>query len=712
MKIAEALEKRIRKQHILGCKVALIVNIIWAILNCIIIKDDLCSYATANLVVAMIIGATLLYNRKKALSGSFLGLVPMLTTLTAFAYIYNTLELEVFQKISYVNVAVYIGAGMFLLWRIKYSFISLFYAFIINAIMYTAFSPLHILDYMFNGGFMMLIVGVFMVVSIQIRYNLTKRELTIREILKKSEKEMKISEEQHRLLFEKNPTPMLICSMETLRIIAVNDFVIEKYGYSRDEFMSMKITDLHNKIDIKDVIICAEKAQGNFDKLTKWVHVLKDETKIDVELVAKSIEYNGMKARLVSISDVTEVNKYQNELIKAKEQAVNAKKLLGQFLSNMSHEIRTPMNGIMGITRVLQKTELNEEQRRYLNVVNKSSENLMMIINDILDFSKIEAGKIELEEMDFNLDELISVVQEIMVTNAEEKGIYLTVEKDPESPTWIKGDPVRLNQILTNLVSNGIKFTEKGGVKIKVGSQTVSNDRVRLNFTIKDSGIGIPKDKCKTIFKSFTQASSSTTRTHGGTGLGLTITKQLIELQNGIIWIESEPGHGSEFNFQIDYNLAENPKDNIEYEMRQKEVSDERILAELEGLKILLVEDHPINQMLAMKVLGDWGFNVDLAENGKVALDIIGQKSYNLVLMDISMPEMDGYEATKGIRSGKYNDNPEIPIIAMTASALIGENQKCFKSGMNDYVSKPFDPDYLLDRIAYHTLTNIKHKRA
>ena len=237
---------------------------------------------------------------------------------------------------------------------------------------------------------------------------------------------------------------------------------------------------------------------------------------------------------------ISEVNKYQDQLIASKQEAEKSKELQGQFLSNMSHEIRTPMNGIMGITRILQKSNLNKEQHHFLNAIIKSSENLMVIINDVLDFSKIEAGKVVIENERFDLEDALDVVQEILVVKAEEKGIYLTVAKDEKVPRFISGDSVRLNQILINLVGNAIKFTEKGGVSIKVHALHSDEDRIKLRFDIRDTGIGIPSDKIDSIFQSFTQASSSTTRTHGGTGLGLTISKQLIEMQNGILAIESE----------------------------------------------------------------------------------------------------------------------------------------------------------------------------
>jgi len=706
MKVQQEISKRILKQHHLGCKVAIVVNALWAIFNYFIIEENKWIYVGINLAAAAIIAISLIRREKLKLNGEVLGMIPMLTTLTAFAYTYNTVELEVFQKMTYTHAAVFIGAGMFLLWHIKYSILSSIYAIVINLAFYALFCTIPINDYLANGGMLIATVAIFMVVSIQVRYKLVLSEITSQMALAESRTELKVSEEQHRLLFEKNPTPMLICSLDTLSILAVNDLVISKYGYSREEFMKMTITDLHKQIDYNDVILHTKEISGD-DNISEWVHVLKDSSEIDVKLIAKSIKYNEKSARLVSINDVTEVNKYQDQLITSKQDAERSKELQSQFLSNMSHEIRTPMNGIMGITRILQKSKLNKEQHHFLNAIIKSSENLMVIINDVLDFSKIEAGKVVIENAKFDLSDALDVVQEILVVKAEEKGIYLTVNKEEKVPQFISGDSVRLNQILINLVGNAIKFTEKGGVSIKVNTINSSDDKINLRFDIRDTGIGIPSDKIDSIFQSFTQASSSTTRTHGGTGLGLTISKQLIEMQNGKMSIESEEGKGSTFSFELEFETVVQAEKS-ENELRVVARSNDKILGDLNGIDILLVEDHPINQMLAIKVLEDWGFNVDLAENGLIALEKVGLKAYDLVLMDISMPEMDGYEATREIRSGKHCENSDLPIVAMTASALIGENQKCYKAGMNDYITKPFDPQNLLEKIYNQVSSKLK----
>ncbi len=703
MPIQKELSSQIRRQHILGCKIAIAINLLSAILDVFIIEENTLIDAALKMTAAVIITIGLFC--RKRISREALGMIPMLATLTAFAYTYNSVELETFRKMTYLHIAVFIGAGMFLLWNIRYSIMAAAYALIINTIFYLLFSNIPFSEYMIYGGFLLITVAVFMVLSIEMRYKLVENELMARLALQKSEEELRLSEEQHRLLFDQNPIPMMIVSPHSIKILAVNGLMISKYGYSREEFMQMSLLDLHRDTDIEDVMLCAEDALDEYH-ISEWIHVLKDKTEINVEVVSKFIEFDNESARLISIYDITEVKRYQEELIAARSEAEKSKELQSQFLSNMSHEIRTPMNGIVGITRILQNTEMDDEQRRYLNAIQRSSENLMVIINDILDFSKIEAGKIIIEHSRFDLRDLLNSVQEILAVKAVEQDIYLDVNVSDAIPQFVVGDPVRLNQILINLAGNAIKFTNEGGVTIRVSETQHSENKVGICFEIRDTGIGIAPEQQEHIFQSFAQASASTTRTHGGTGLGLTISRQLIELQDGQLWIESEVGKGSTFYVELEYEIAREDR-SLEPEPEASCASNTRILEELNGINVLLVEDHPINQMLALKVLGDWDFQVDVAENGRIALDMVGSKAYDLILMDISMPEMDGYDATRAIRSGRFCHNPDVPIIAMTASALIGENQKCFRAGMNDYITKPFDPQHLLEKI-FHQLIHYR----
>jgi signal transduction histidine kinase len=376
-----------------------------------------------------------------------------------------------------------------------------------------------------------------------------------------------------------------------------------------------------------------------------------------------------------------------------KEKAQASERAKHQFLANMSHEIRTPMNAIKGMTDILIRRDPKDDQKEYLDSIKQSSDSLLVIINDILDISKIEAGKIELEHEPFSLMELINNVHTIMQFKAEEKGLQL--KKDiPTEDLYVKGDATRLRQILINLIGNAIKFTEKGLVTTALQAEKV-NGKLNLHFVISDTGIGIDKDRMDKIFKSFEQAYSDTSRKFGGSGLGLSISKMLVELQQGKIWVESEKGKGSQFHFTIAYDIAEPIHTGT-----KTEDPDINIAAALKGIRILLVEDNPFNMVVAQEELEDAieGVYVEVAENGAIAVEKLRSSSYDIILMDVQMPTMNGYEATIAIRAFN-NEKAGIPIIAMTANVLKDEVDLCYQAGMNDFIGKPFDTLELLHKI-------------
>jgi signal transduction histidine kinase/ligand-binding sensor domain-containing protein/CheY-like chemotaxis protein len=390
-----------------------------------------------------------------------------------------------------------------------------------------------------------------------------------------------------------------------------------------------------------------------------------------------------------------------HELTAAKDQAEKSAKAKENFLSTMSHEIRTPMNAIIGMTHLLIDENTNTEQDENLKTLKFSADNLLVIINDILDFSKIDAGKVEFEDVDFSLKELLHGIEHSLALQAAEKNLTFEFKLDDKIPDIVIGDPVRINQILTNLITNAIKFTKIGGIYTAVTFKEQKDDKVSLTFSVRDTGIGIRKEKQSIIFESFEQASNDTTRKYGGTGLGLTITKRLLELRNSQIFLESEPGVGSHFYFDFEFGISKSTKSRkIAESAQNKEES-------FKNLKILLVEDNAINQLIASKFLYKWGAEINFAENGVIGVDKVKNKRFDIVLMDLQMPEMDGFEATRAIRSleGDYYKN--LPILALTAAAMQEVRQQVERAGMNDYIAKPFNPNDLYNKIAkYCNITN------
>lgn len=367
-----------------------------------------------------------------------------------------------------------------------------------------------------------------------------------------------------------------------------------------------------------------------------------------------------------------------------------AKKAQELFLANMSHEIRTPMNGVLGMAALLADTPLTEEQTEYVNTIKIASAGLIRIINDILDLSKIEDHKVTFENIPIHLAELLKNLINILGHKASQKGIQLSVEISPLLPTEIIGDPTRLGQILTNLIDNAIKFTEQGMVKLHVSGTKKTDTMYEIRFCISDSGIGIPENRLSAIFEKYIQADTNTTRKYGGTGLGLPIAKKLIELQGGTLDVTSIIDRGSTFCFTIPYKIAE--------------VNVEQVIPKFTPVhlnkRVLIVEDNVINQRVAQLFLNKWGLTVDIAENGKIALEKLLAKTYDLILMDIHMPEMDGIQATTAIRTTFEKPCCDIPIIAMTASTLFTDIDHYKAIGMNDYISKPFKGQDLYEKIA------------
>ena len=430
------------------------------------------------------------------------------------------------------------------------------------------------------------------------------------------------------------------------------------------------------------------------------------ETRTQKWLLTTKVSLRDASGKVVGLigsgRDITEIKQMTEELEKAKAQAEAANQAKTMFLANMSHEVRTPMNGILGMTELVLDTEMTSEQRECLRVVQESAETLLTVINDILDYSKIEAGKLDLEHIAFNVRETLEESLRVQAPVAQQKGLALSSETPPEVPERVLGDPTRLKQVVTNLLDNGLKFTERGGValelRMEVGSATPTrpNQGVWIRFTVRDTGIGIPKEKQKLIFQAFAQSDSSTTRQYGGTGLGLTISAHLVDLMGGRIWVESEPGRGSRFHFALPFDLPDQVPD-------PPHRPNGALIATQPGqgrpLQILVVEDNAVNQKLAVSLLRKGGHHVSVASDGEEGLKLYRERDFDVVLMDVHMPRMDGFEATAAIRQAERGTDRHVPIIAMTACAMKGDQERCLRAGMDAYVSKPIPPAELLRAI-------------
>ncbi|WP_017730579.1 PAS domain S-box protein [Nafulsella turpanensis] len=507
------------------------------------------------------------------------------------------------------------------------------------------------------------------------------------------------SEEKYRSAVD-NLTEVIFQTDEKSFLTFLNPAWTDITGFAMEESLGHNLLDyihIEDRIEMDELYDLLMEQKIDFCRQMLRLITKTGEIRwIEVYARVTLDQFNQMEGISGTLNDVTDRKLAEEALILAKEQAEQASQAKAQFLSTMSHEIRTPMNGVIGITNLLLKEQPRPDQLRNLKLLKFSGENLLYLLNDILDFSKIEAGKVTFEEVDFNIKTLLSGIKQSLGTRAnEDKDIRLRMLTDDEMPEMLLGDPTRLSQILNNLIGNAIKFTEKGSVTLTVDVLEKNKQEVVLEFSVRDTGIGIPQEKLEHIFDSFSQASSDTTRKYGGTGLGLAITKKLLELQGSKIRVESELGVGSKFYFQLSFKQS---KTKPEEESLYQPVSNGT--HSLQGQQILLVEDNPVNVVVASQFLGDWGARIVVAENGEQALQHIEQESFCLVLMDLQMPVMDGYEATRHIRK-KYSSE-ELPIIALTADAMQGVREQIFANGMNDYVSKPFTPDDLHKKIVKH----------
>ncbi len=506
----------------------------------------------------------------------------------------------------------------------------------------------------------------------------------------KAEKNLSESEERYRVAIENSNDGIAI--MTGGKFIYANDRYLELYGYnSLDELKNINAYELIHPEDREMVFERSSARMSGELKGQSYVHrcIRTDGTVIYVEVsVAKTI-YNNEEAGLAFVRDVSERKIAELELKKAKEEAENANSAKSEFLANMSHEIRTPMNAIMGMAGLLLDTDLDDEQRDHLEIIRRSSDALLSIINDILDFSKIEAGKMLLEVLDFDLRSSIEEIISLPAITAQKKGLEFIYEIDPDVPSYLKGDPGRLRQIILNIAGNAIKFTEKGEVFLSVSKECEDEDSIRLRFSVRDTGIGISEENLKRLFQSFHQVDASTTRKYGGTGLGLVISRKLAELMDGEIGAESTPGEGSLFWFTVTME-------------KQKSVNDENLVApqNLAGRRILVVDDNTTNLKIIQKYLETWGFVCDAAWSGEMALTLMNaaykaNASYDLVISDMQMPNMDGMTLGRLIKSNPVLSGSKL--VMLSSRGLRGDFAEVKEIGFDAYLTKPVRRSQLFD---------------
>jgi PAS domain S-box-containing protein len=524
------------------------------------------------------------------------------------------------------------------------------------------------------------------------------RDITFRKM---NERKLKESENKIRVILD-NSAAAITLTDDQERIISWNRFTERLFGMRKKDLYLRPVSSLYPAKEWTKI------HSGNIRQIESKQHletqiIRKDGEVIDVELSINVLRdaQNKIVGSVGMIQDITKQKQFRQQLLQAKliaEEANNTKSL---FLANMSHEVRTPMNTIIGMIDLTLDTPLSPEQKENLQVVKDAADNLLGLLNDILDLSRVEAGKITLENIEFHLPNVVKNICKGLDVLAKKKKLGIVLNIDAQVPELILGDPVRLRQVIINLVNNAIKFTSQGVIEIGVKTLSLipAKGEIVIQFSVRDEGIGIPEDKYEKIFEVFTQADESTTRKYGGTGLGLAISKRLVEMMGGQIWVESAEGKRSTFFFTGVFKVIAQKAAEAPDAKQQEEKIDEAALPPIKELKILLAEDNLVNQKITARILEKQGWQVAAVANGKEVIERLDREPFDVVLMDVQMPVLDGLEATKIIRENEKSTGKHVPIIALTARAMKEEKESFVESGMDGYVSKPIDRKKLFEEI-------------
>jgi PAS domain S-box-containing protein len=527
------------------------------------------------------------------------------------------------------------------------------------------------------------------------------RDITAR---RRTEEALRQSEERYRTVVEDQTELVCRCRLDGT-LTFVNDVYCRFFGKRREELTGHRWQPVAHPEDV-------DRVEAELARLEPENPVVVIVNRVfDVHGQVRWMEFvnrgfftpDGQLTEIQAVGrDITERKEAEQKLRQAMEAAEAATRAKSDFLANMSHEIRTPMNGVIGMTELLLDTPLNDLQRGYAETIRSSGEALLTVINDILDLSKIEAGKLTLEATPFDLRTVVAEVADLLAPRARQKGLEIHCHIDPELPRRLAGDPVRIRQVLTNLAGNAVKFTEQGMVELRAHLRSESEDGAMVRILVRDTGIGIPEDRQSDIFESFTQIEGGSSRRHGGTGLGLAICRNLVALMGGQIGLESRPGAGSTFWFEAALSKGGCPAELPAAPLHgpdQLPAAGAARLTRLAPFRILLAEDNEVNCRVAMSMVERLGCQVQAVRNGREAVETLDHTRHDLVLMDVQMPEMDGFAATAAIRQRERGTGRHIPIVAMTAHAMQGDRERCLAAGMDDYLAKPIRPDRLRETL-------------